>query len=264
MAVTLTLKQIDWDSDRNKNAGDTYFLSHSLFPIAWDISLEVVAQNVRSRPSDGQGSAAPATGNGSSSRCKKEKATITEAGSSGRIACPDGNCDFQPTPAWYLSLKFFESLTIADADGHIDKFQAGSRLFQTIPFVTYSNPCPGSHCLFVIMPTTKTYTLTFTSRAGEPIHIDLVKGVGNRCPDVASRYLDLLLPKGSAAKLTITAQGVEDLSYDHEGDGNFSTMVKPTVRVIAPGGVGHCGTYRQVQYGDTGRCHHAGYTHGGG
>lgn len=205
-------------------------------------SFGVVAQKLRSRPSDPQthfqGSSASVSSTDSSSRCKGsgagKVATITEAGSSGRIACPGGDCDFQPTPGWYLNLKFFESLTVTDADGHTDKFKNGSRLLQTIPFVTYSNPCPDADCLFAIMPTTKTYTFTFTSRAGEPILIDLVKGFGNTCPDEAVRYLDLLLPKGSAAQLKITLQGVENLRYDHDGDGNFRTMVKPTSRVVAP------------------------------
>ncbi len=113
-------------------------------------------------------------------------------------------------------------------------FNDGSR-FQRVPYVTYTSTCPNENCLFITMPTSETYTLTFTARANcEPILLDVVRGVGNTCPDEAVRYLDRMLPQASVAMLNITPPGVEDIRYDHQGNGIFTSKVKPTAHVFAP------------------------------
>jgi hypothetical protein len=153
----------------------------------------------------------------------------------GLIACPPGtkDCGLKSGPAWYLSLDFFETLTVADDEGHRDKFPVTQNLtIQTVGSVSYLNNCPNENCVFVVMPVNRTYELTFTTKS--ELMLDVVKGIGNECPDEAIRYLGQLVPDGSTARLRITPRGVEDLRYDKSGNGNFSFAIKPTGHVFAP------------------------------
>lgn len=67
---------------------------------------------------------------------------------------------------------------------------------------------------------------------GQPIFLEVVKGVGNQAPMQAVRYLDLNLPVGMMAMLRLTPEGVEELRYDKDGDGRFEKVVAPTASVI--------------------------------
>lgn len=172
-------------------------------------------------------------------RCRERKATAKTPrviDPNGYINCPPGtkNCNLESgTPAWYLSLHFFETLTVADDEGHRDKFPLTKDLMiQTVRSVTYVNNCPKDNCVSVIMPVDRTYELTFTTKW--ELMLDAVKGVGNECPDEAIRYLGQAVPDGSTARLRITPRGVEDLRYDQNGNGNFSFTIKPTSHVFAP------------------------------
>jgi hypothetical protein len=198
----------------------------------WIRSVAVTAQRSFDRSSTSQESsqgntAAPAP-SASYARCKAQSgkrkiATITEAGSSGHIACPNGDCDLTATDEWYLKIEFFGSLSVTDGKGHTDSFLNEGNRLQRVPYVTYTSTCPKENCLSVWMPTSETYTLTFTAKAnGEPILLDVVRGVGNTCPDEAVRYLDLMLPQASVAMLKITPQGVEDVRYDRQGNPSSS------------------------------------------
>lgn len=105
-------------------------------------------------------------------------------------------------------------------------------MIQTIGSVSYMNNCPNANCVSVIMPVDRTYELTFTTKW--EITLDMVKGVGNECPDEAIRYLGQTVPDGSTARLRISPRGVEDLRYDRNRSGNFSFTIKPTSHVFAP------------------------------
>lgn len=86
--------------------------------------------------------------------------------------------------------------------------------------------------MMVIMSVDRTYELTFTPEWD--FLLELVKGVGNTCPDEAIRYLGPLFPEGTTARLSITPRGVEDLRYDSSGNGNVSSTKKPTSHTFAP------------------------------
>lgn len=152
----------------------------------------------------------------------------------GFIACPPGtkNCGFKFRPAWYLRLDFFKTLTVADDEGHRDTFPVTEMLLQTVTSVSYVNECPKDNCMMVIMSVDRTYELTFTPEWD--FLLELVKGVGNTCPDEAIRYLGPLFPEGTTARLRITPRGVEDLRYNTSGNGNFSFSIKPTSHTLAP------------------------------
>ena len=150
-----------------------------------------------------------------------------------QVACPDGKCDFRPVPQWYISVDVVGMLSLRDSHGRTDTLFTGEPRAQTIPSVTYTPLCRSENCLLITLPTTERYTLTFTAKQpDEPILLEVLRGVGNLCPDEAVRYLDISLPKNSTAKLDITPQAVTDLRIDH-GDGRFNSIA-PTARVFAP------------------------------
>lgn len=79
-------------------------------------------------------------------------------------------------------------------------------------------------------PVDETYTVTFQS-TGETVTLNLVRGQNNHVPEMAMRYKDLVLPVGVKARIKLTAQGVEPLQLDKDGDGTFETTVKPDAAV---------------------------------
>jgi hypothetical protein len=151
-----------------------------------------------------------------------------------QVACPNGKCDFRPVPQWYISVDVVGMLSLRDSHGRTDTLFTGEPRAQTIPSVTYTPLCRSENCLLITLPTTERYTLTFTAKQpDEPILLEVLRGVGNLCPDEAVRYLDISLPKNSTAMLEITPQAVAHLRIDH-GDGKFNSAIAPTARVLAP------------------------------
>lgn len=77
------------------------------------------------------------------------------------------------------------------------------------------------------------YTIKFRTGT-DPINvvnIELVRGFGNSSPSYAVRYLDPVLPPNVECLLTITAEGMEDLRYDSDGNGTYDVVVPAHVRV---------------------------------
>lgn len=135
-------------------------------------------------------------------------------------------------PAWYLEIFGFEHLVVSDSHGNTDRLYTERAALQTVRGVTYHSVCTASNCVSVVMSTKEGYTFKF--KPDGPMNVRLVRGVGNMRPDVAVRYRDLNLPKGTWALLNITRLGPEDLRVDKDGDGHFETTVRPTASVSGP------------------------------
>lgn len=193
---------------------------------------------------------ARAVAQGSIALCRQTKAAeknyrFRDPG--GLTNCPRGVDCFKGEPAWYFNLHFFKRLTVADDEGHRDTFPfqgPGDMMPQTVSSVTYTSECPTANCMMVIMYVNRSYELTFTPES--EVMLDLVKGVGNDCPDEAIRYLGELIPDGATARLRITPHGVEDLRYDKSGNGDFSLTVKPTSHTFAPAAWDTRGPYLKI------------------
>ncbi|MCP9494230.1 MAG: hypothetical protein MSG64_07230 [Pyrinomonadaceae bacterium MAG19_C2-C3] len=128
---------------------------------------------------------------------------------------------------YYLQLRRLNELSISDSYGNTDVF------FQRpfIPSVRQASyPLTDKDNFFAVLSVSETYQIKF--KVDSPTSIELVKGVGNAKPDEAIRYRDLNLPRGVAALLQITPQGVDDLRYDADGDGVYESVVKPTSSVV--------------------------------
>ena len=178
-------------------------------------------------------------------RCREMKATarrekpIPIPGEGEILVGPPGakHRKFEHEPAWYLDLRNFKTLTVADDKGHRDSFppaqDLGGLMIKAVTSATYEFTCVEGDCISIILYVDQTYELTFTIGEWE-LQLNLVKGIGNECPDEAIRYLGQKVPAGSQMKLRITPRGIEDIRYDKNGDGNFSSTIKPTSHVFAP------------------------------
>ena len=83
------------------------------------------------------------------------------------------------------------------------------------------------------LPTNRQYTIRFRTEnnAVSAFSIEMVQGIGNISPNLAIRYIDLVLPPNVECLLTVNAQGMEDLRYDSNGDGTYDVVVPAHVRV---------------------------------
>jgi len=97
-----------------------------------------------------------------------------------------------------------------------------------LPDVTYDL---GLSSVSFVVPADQTYTQTFKSK-GDPMALEVVKGVGNETPVQAVRYLDLNLPAGTTVTLGLTSDGIANLAYDGDGDGIFESQISPTAAAI--------------------------------
>ena len=134
---------------------------------------------------------------------------------------------YEQAPAWYLSFYDFDLLVVSDSQGNTDKLYEQEVALKMVKDATYHSLCPERRCVMVIVSTGQDFTFKFRS-TGRPMWLDLVRGVGNTRPDLAVRYLDLDLPRGTWALLKLAPAGLEDLRVDADGDGNFETTVRPT------------------------------------
>jgi hypothetical protein len=137
-----------------------------------------------------------------------------------------------PGPTWYLGIANFERLVVSDAHGNTDRLYEEEVAFQTVQSVSYNPFGTGDTGVMVVAPVGETYTFKF--KPSGIMRLDLVRGVDNTHPDVAVRYLDLNLPRGTWALLKLTPAGIEDLRVDMNGDGNFETTISPTASANGP------------------------------
>lgn len=129
----------------------------------------------------------------------------------------------------YLNLHSVKSLLVSDSRGHSEPFggnPAGRKLKRLVIY-DYT----GKNSLMISAPVVETYTVTFQPAGEGGVAVDLVRGKNNGVPDMAMRYNDLFLPAGVTAMLKLTAQGIEPLRLDEDGDGAFETILKPDAAV---------------------------------
>lgn len=133
------------------------------------------------------------------------------------------------TAAYHLRIDGIRQMTITDSNGNTATM-TNDTLVNTIPNLTDIHLGDASHML--IMPADQVYTFVLHSGA-EPIAIDFTLRTDDT-PTVAVRYLDLALPQGVNALLTLTPQTMEALRYDANNDGIYETTVPPTATVSGP------------------------------
>jgi triacylglycerol esterase/lipase EstA (alpha/beta hydrolase family) len=138
--------------------------------------------------------------------------------------------DFTPDDLMnYLDITGVNRLYIADAQGNTNtplgiadigiqeiSYEYGSRVGEPLVFpheVTFSSG--------------KIVDIKFQTST-DKIAIVNVKGFGRENAVEVVKYLDLQLPLGVSTWLKFTANGLESLRYDADGDGVFETEVQPT------------------------------------
>jgi probable HAF family extracellular repeat protein len=136
--------------------------------------------------------------------------------------------------SYYFNIIGADRVVVTDALGNSNTQIEGTPFDKRVPGVQIAENEVSADLNFGSeLTANQSYTLTFRS-TGKPIEIDLTKGQGN-APETATqiiRYLDLNLPTGTALMLRVTAQGVENLRADADGDGVFETTIEPTAAAI--------------------------------
>jgi len=128
-------------------------------------------------------------------------------------------------PGYFVTILGTDFVSVTDDQGNTNT-QLDEMFALPVPNVSYH--LLGEKAVFLSMPASQTYTMTF--RAGsEPITLEALTGLDNVSPTDAVRYRDIFLPEGVTAMLKVTSSGVETLRYDSDGDGEFETKVTPTV-----------------------------------
>ena len=132
---------------------------------------------------------------------------------------------------YYLQIGGVDRLKITDDEGNTNT-PVGDVGFEIgVPDINYFGGSEDESFHSLAMPAEEgEYTVKFRMGA-DSIDIELVRGIGNRSPNLAIRYLDLRLPANVECLLTINPQGMEDLRYDSNGDGIYDTVVPADVRV---------------------------------
>jgi hypothetical protein len=131
-------------------------------------------------------------------------------------------------PSYYFSISGVDFVSISDEEGNTNA-TIDDVFTENVANVTYDGM--GENSIRISTPTTHTYTLTFHPGTS-PLAVEILKGINNTSPTVAIRYQDLTLPSGVLAKVSLGPNGVDNLSYDSDGDGTFDTIVTPTASVI--------------------------------
>lgn len=88
-----------------------------------------------------------------------------------------------------------------------------------------------------VIPANQSYDIIFRPGAGS-MSVEVTRGT-DISTTLVVRYQDLLLPAGITAKLRISPQSVETLSYDSDSDGTFETSVTPTAVVTGDAAQDH-------------------------
>jgi len=133
----------------------------------------------------------------------------------------------------YLTVDGIDRLEITDDLGNTNT-PLGNGLELKIPNVTHeTSEYDGVQSHDIGLTTLRQYTIKFHTGT-DTVDIELVRGIGNSSPNYAVRYIDQQLPPNVECLLTVTAQGMEDLRYDSNGDGTYDVVVPANVRVSGP------------------------------
>ncbi len=135
-------------------------------------------------------------------------------------------------PSYYLTLDGGSPLVVGDAEGNSTVILAND-LRDTVPGVQTHVLGDGVEMVTMPVPVTAEYSVTFLSD-GDPIALEVIRGVDNVTPTNAVRYVDTSLPNGVLARIQITPAGIGPLRYDSDGNGSFDTEVPPTVSLSGP------------------------------
>jgi pimeloyl-ACP methyl ester carboxylesterase len=134
------------------------------------------------------------------------------------------NGSSQPPPLRYLTVSGASTLQLVDADGNEIRITEDT-VEGSVPGV--DRYILGERISLFILPISGEYTVTVDPSA-EPLYVELTQGTGNSA-SFAQRYTDLSLPTNSRGLLTLSDSGEVDFLYDRAGDGDFDTLVQPTV-----------------------------------
>jgi len=135
--------------------------------------------------------------------------------------------DTSSQPAYYVSIRGAETVTLADDSGNsITPYPFRKITGNGLPDATVN--ILGNKSAQFILPTDQIHTITF-SAGSDPLSLEVL--LAGDTATQAIRYKDLNLPAGTTAMLKITQQGVQTLLHDKNGDGNFGTAITPTVSV---------------------------------
>jgi pimeloyl-ACP methyl ester carboxylesterase len=129
---------------------------------------------------------------------------------------------------YYVSVSGTDYVEIKDDLGNVNSLLDGGYMLP-IPSVSYD--LTGEKSSSISTPTEGSYTLTFRT-GNEPIFLETIKGIGNLNPTEAVRYVDLNLPANSNVQLQLSSNGIADLRYDSDKDGNFETILQPSSHTI--------------------------------
>lgn len=167
----------------------------------------------------------------SSSSVQNEELLSRQHQTPGQIKPDVGIIEPPPESAYYLLIDGVAPVIVTDSNGNNNAPIEGTPFGHNLPEVTFD--VMGSKAYSIAMPTDQTFTITFRTE-NESMFIEIIKGVGTEQPMQAIRYRDLNLPAGVNALLRLTANGVDNLRYDADGDGTFETVVQPTASATGP------------------------------
>lgn len=133
-------------------------------------------------------------------------------------------------PSFYVMLTGQTNASVED--------EQGNRAFVDSETLLLNNSVPGligyemigDDSTMLTLSASQTYTLEFAS-VERSIGIDLVQGKGNKTPTSAIRWNDLNIPPGLTVRLTVSDSTLAKVEFDSDGNGQFDTLVAPTVRI---------------------------------
>ena len=130
---------------------------------------------------------------------------------------------------FYLDITGVDRLDITDSQGNTNTNLGNADI--AVPGVFYDYGSEAGENLVVphevVMPLDNTFDIKFRT-SSDIMEIKIVKGVSQKIGSRVIKYLDMNLPVGVIAWLRFTPQGVVDLRYDADGDGNFESTLAPT------------------------------------
>lgn len=129
------------------------------------------------------------------------------------------------SPSYYLSITGNTEVVVRDENDNVASIENGFLNNRVEGLNSYESI--GENSIMLTFSTDHTYSIEFQS--GEiPIGINFVKGKGNFQPSLATRYNDINIPVGSRVKFSISQNGLVELKYDSNQDGEFDVTIPPT------------------------------------
>lgn len=128
-------------------------------------------------------------------------------------------------PSHYLTFTGLEFVNLSDHEGNTSAPGPDGWPTRRVPNTEYLQL--GERAVMLSLPTVGEYLITFQT-TGRALAVEALRGLNNREPDAVTRYKDLRLPAGVAARLRILGAEVGALLLDADGDGDYETLIAPT------------------------------------